>query len=85
MNESIHYKGQEIEPRCGELADGSGWMVGCNIIIHHGDATTAQGYDSDLVKPTIEEAEDAAIQLGMRTIDRSAILSNSSDAKPLPK
>jgi hypothetical protein len=70
----INYKGHVIEPVCRELEDKTGWTVGCNIVIHHGGETRVQSYDSDLVKPSLKQAEQAAIQLGMSAIDRSPIL-----------
>ena len=69
----ISYNGYEIEPVCRELADNTGWTVGCNIVIHDGGETRVQAHDSDLVKPSLKQAEQAAIQLGMKVIDRSPI------------
>ncbi len=71
MREPVYYKDREIEPMCRELADQAGWTVACNIITHRGDRTDVQGYDSEIVEPSLEEAQKAAIQLGMSAIDRS--------------
>jgi hypothetical protein len=57
MANTTRFKGHEIEPLCRELANGTGWTVACNVIIHHGANVTVQLYQSNTVKPTQKEAE----------------------------
>jgi hypothetical protein len=71
MANTTRFKGHEIEPLCRELEDAAGWTVACNVIIHHVANVTVQLYQSNTVKSTQEEAEEAALRLGMRALHHS--------------